>query len=243
MNLRKYTPLILGFGLAIALLLHPGLAYAEHEFGELTALADKYETDKGTKGHKYTEVYEYFFYPIKDTVRKIFEIGIAKGASLKMFRDYFPQAVIYGIDIDDKSGLASDVLKTFVADQSDREQLQAFINTYEGDFDLILDDGGHTMKQQQVSLGYLFKYVKPGGYYIVEDVHTSLYDVFGGNAGAEPDEANTTMTMINHFIRTGQINSSYMTNEEMQYLTDHIVYCNLFSRNSGRSITWIIKKK
>lgn len=198
------------------------------DFGVLSGLADKYGTDKGPRGHNYTEVYEYFFLPIKFEALKIFEIGIAEGASLKMFRDYFPNAIVYGIDIIDCSRLNSRTIKTFVADQADRRQLGDFINAAGADFDIILDDGGHTMEQQQVSFGHLFKYLKPGGYYIIEDVDTSL---MGSIYGAEEDGGNTTLTMINNYMKNVAITSRYMTTEEARYLTKNIGYANLLCVN------------
>lgn len=209
-------------------------------FNELTILADKFGTDKGSSYHYYTEVYDRFFLPIKDSARKIFEIGIEKGASLKMWQKYFPNAVIYGIDIVDCSYLDSDSIKTSVADQSDRNQLKRSIDIFGGDFDIIVDDGGHGMEQQQVSFGYLFKYVKPGGYYIIEDVHTSLLPGYGLE-----DEENSTLKMIENFIRNGKIKSKYMTEEEKSYLADRIEFCNLFRRQTKNtlSINCIFKKK
>lgn len=240
MKLKKIMSLVLRLSLVLFTILSSGCASSEYKFGELTNLADKYGTDKGSSGHYFTEVYEHFFYPIKYETHKICEIGILEGASLKMFRDYFPNAVIYGIDINDTSWLNSNTIKTFVADQSSEKQLKDFIDTYGYNFDIILDDGGHTMEQQQVSLGYLFKYLKAGGYYIIEDVHTSLY---GTDYGVEENEENTTLVMINNFIRNGRIESEYMTTEEENYLTTNIRYCNLLSRNSGNSIACIFKKK
>jgi hypothetical protein len=238
MKRGKIISLVLGLSLFLFVISGSICMGSEYKFGELTNLSDKYLTDKGSEGHYFTEVYEYFFYPIKYEAYKICEIGIAEGASLKMFRDYFPKAVIYGIDIVDCSGLNSDTIKTFVADQANRKQLKSFIDTYGYDFDIILDDGGHTMEQQQVSFGYLFKYLKPGGYYVIEDVHTSF---FGSDYGVEKNEGNTTLTMINNFIRSRKIESKYMTAEEKNYLTKNIRYCNLLSRKSG--ITCIFKKK
>ena len=240
MKLGKIIFLV--FSLALFATLGSGCAHSEYKFDGLTKLADRYGTDKGSDGHCFTEVYEYFFYPIKYNARKICEIGIDEGASLKMFRDYFPHAVYYGIDIIDSSWFNSDVTKTFIADQASREQLKDFIDTYGGDFEVILDDGGHTMEQQQISFGYLFEYLKQGGYYIIEDVHTSLPELYD-RFGVEENEENTTLTMINSFIRSGKIKSKYMTIEEENYLTAHIEYCSLLSRNSGRSITCIFKKK
>lgn len=237
MNLRKILPPVLILGLLLFFV--SGRTY---RFGTLTDLATEYRTDKG-RGHYYTEVYEYFFYPIKYKARKICEIGVATGASMKMFRDYFTNAVIYGIDIEDASQIDSGAIKTFIADQSNRGQLKSFIDTYGSDFDLILDDGGHGMEQQQVSFGYLFRHLSPGGYYIIEDVNTSLLHYCGSTYGYEGNGENTTLTMINAFISNGKVKSRYMSREEESYLTENIEYCNLLSRNEGKSITCIFKKK
>lgn len=239
MTTKRSTRLILCLSLAPWLLSGAGCTSREYKFGELTQLADKYKTDKGSILHHYTEVYEYFFYPVKSSARKICEIGVLEGSSLKMFAEFFEGAVIYGIDIKDTSHLNSDRIRTFVADQSDRKQLAAFVGANGSDFDLILDDGGHTMPQQQVSFGFLFKHVRTGGYYIIEDVHTSLLREFTVESGEE----NTTLSMINRFVQSGQIKSKYMTEDERQYLNLNISYCNLMSRDKGTSMTCIFKKK
>ena len=99
------------------------------------------------------------------------------------------------------------------------------------------------MEQQQISFGYLFKHVKPGGYYIIEDVHTSLPQYHVGY-GVEKNGENTTLTMINNYIRTAMINSKYLTPEEKNYLTENIEYCSLFFRNNKEhSLAVIFKKK
>ena len=214
----------------------------ESENSSLTTLADKYGTDKGTRGHHFANTYELFFAPIRNEAGKVFEIGVLEGASLRMWSEYFPNAKIFGIDIEDKSFLNSDRISTFVADQADRKQLQSFLDQAGGNFDVIIDDGGHSMEQQQVSFGYLFRHVKPGGYYVIEDVHTSIYEMHQGRYGATPTGVNTTLTMIDNFIRTGNIESRYMTAEERENAGLTVVYANLASRDRGRSITCIFKK-
>jgi predicted O-methyltransferase YrrM len=214
----------------------------EPAFGALTALADEYGTDKGTRGHHFASAYELYFQPIRHEARKVLEIGVLRGASLRMWREYFPNARIFGIDIEDTSSVDSDRISTFIADQSDRKQLQAFIDQAGGDFDVIVDDGGHSMEQQQVSLGYLLKHVRPGGYYVIEDVHTSIYAVYQDRFGATPTGENTTLAMIDNFVRTGNIESRYMAAKEKEDVTSNIVYANLVSQDKGRSIACIFKK-
>lgn len=230
-------------GLAVVLLAVSFSGYTRlAAFNELSVLAHRYATDKGPRDHYYTELYDRLFLPVKNSVRKVCEIGIAEGRSLKMWRQYFRKAMIYGIDINDSSKFNSDTVKTFIADQADRNQLKKFIDTLGGGFDIILDDGGHSMEQQQVSFAYLFKYVKPGGYYIIEDVHTSLA---GPKNGVEQNGENTTLTMIENFMRTGRIKSKYMTGEEAGYLNFNIKFCNMLRRKTinGFSMVCVFKKK
>jgi len=226
----------------LSVLLLTGCRESAQKFGRLTELAGN-KTDKGISGHYFTEIYEHFFSPLKDTTTKILEIGVEKGGSLQLWRDYFPKAMVYGIDIIDTSELNSKRIRTFIADQADRGQLKSAIDEFGSDFDIILDDGGHGVDQQQISFAALFPHVRPGGYYIIEDVHTSLPQIYP-HYGVEEGEGNSTLRMIENFIRTGQIESIYMTQEEMGYLKDNIDYCNLFFRNHpGHSITCLFKKK
>jgi SAM-dependent methyltransferase len=214
--------------------------------GELTRLAAGTRTDKGMRGHFYTELYDIFFLPMKKTATKILEIGIGSGDSLKMWRDYFPRATIFGIDIFPKTELDSDRIKTFVADQADRTQLHSFVGQFGGYFDIIVDDGGHHMNHQQISLGFLFKYLKPGGYYVIEDVHMSLPRFWKGY-GVKLDESNSTLNMVFEFIREMRLESFHMPRSEERYLTRYIEFCNLFMRNKlyvgSPSIMCIIKKR
>ena len=139
----------------------------------LNELATKYGTDKGKKFHNYMPIYEKYFTQIRYDVKKILEIGIKQGRSHFMWLNYFPNATVYGIDIDDKTGLEKDRFITFKCDQSDIESLNKFIELYGNDFDIIIDDGGHTMKQQQTSFKILFDALKSGGLYVIEDLFTS----------------------------------------------------------------------
>jgi len=215
---------------------------ASPTFGEMTKLAG-YTTDKGAHGHHFTEIYEHIFFPLRNEPIRIFEIGIAEGGSIELWEKYFPKARIYAIDIEDRSILNSERVTTGVVDQSRRDQLRRFIEIHGGDFDFILDDGGHQMHQQQTSFGVLFPSVKPGGYYVIEDLHTSLPFRWPGN-GVNEDESNSTLTMIQDYLRTRKFDSHFMTPAEEQYLTEHVEYCLLFFRNTeAHSMTAIFRKK
>lgn len=212
----------------------------------LTEMCERYPTDKCPYAHGFIEVYDRMFADQRDSMQRFFEIGILNGVSHLMWREYFPNAAIFGIDIKDYSEQSKGSgIETFVADQSNRIDLKAFIDKFGGNFDVILDDGGHAMDHQQVSLGYLFRYVRSGGIFIIEDIHTSLPEMYPDPFfKVSEDERNTTLLMIEYFIRTGKIRSQYMTEAEMRYLEANIESIELHYRaNSKHSIMAVIRKR
>lgn len=212
----------------------------------LTQLCEKYKSDKCDSGHKFIEIYEDLLSPYRDQMGSFFEIGILNGASHLMWREYFPNADIYGIDIKDYSAKSKGTgIKTFVADQSNREDLTNALDYFRNSFDVILDDGGHAMDHQQVSLGFLFKQLNKGGYYIIEDIHTSLPKYYPDpDFKVNENEMNTTLFMLEWYIRTGEIKSEYMTPEEIAFLEENIESVEIKFRNTRHhSIMCVIRKK
>jgi|TARA_Y100000310_G_C20704363_1_gene833739 cephalosporin hydroxylase len=162
---------------------------------ELTEIANKYKTDKGTHffdkyeggGHLYSEIYPYFLESLRDEPIKMFEIGIAKGASMLMWAEYFTKAKIVGLDImlslvDESKKLGvegggwecldnRDRLDMRQGNQVDEQLLLNIMNDYDNEFDIIIDDGSHATEHQMKSFEILYKFVKPNGYYVIEDVH------------------------------------------------------------------------
>jgi hypothetical protein len=196
--------------------------------GELCVFAGR-ATDKGVAAHRYVELLEQLLRFHRDQALRILEIGIAEGWSLRLWERYFPRAAVYGIDIE-RSDLRSPRITTFVADQADRKQLQKFLDANGGDFNVIIDDGGHTMPQQQISFGYLFPKVVPGGYYIIEDIHTSI-PRYSNEYGLDPDGGNSTLAFLMDFIRGDRMASRYLTVKENDFLNDEIDYITISARS------------
>jgi hypothetical protein len=147
----------------------------------LTELANKFGTDKGSifgEGHSYTEFYDEFFQQFKNQEEiNILEVGVLDGMSLKMYNEYFNgRCNIYGLDIDNKSHLDTENIKTFIVDQGSAEQLDNFKQII-GDtkFDIIIDDGSHQLNHQQLTLYKFHDLLKPNGIYILEDLHTFVW--------------------------------------------------------------------
>ncbi len=196
----------------------------------LNNLALKYNTDKRIGKHGYVNIYSKYFEQNRLNIKKVLEIGIFNGGSHKMWQSYFPNAIIYGIDIYNKSEYNSDRIKTYIGNSEKIEDLTNFINKYGSEFDIIIDDGGHTMLQQQNALKYLFKFIKPNGYYIIEDIHTSLRDKFIKN---DIDKNNTTLDVIQNYINKKEINSYYIQDIDKQYLENNIKECKLYILKPG----------
>jgi hypothetical protein len=150
----------------------------------LDELATKYGTDKGPEDHMYTDRYSLYLEQYRDIEFNLLEIGVFNGASIKMWKEYFPKANIVALDIDPQcKQYEEDRISIHIGDQTDVKFLQNVVNQY-GHFEIILDDGGHSWKQQIVSFETLFPLLTPGGLYFVEDMHTSyrpqsIWDDYG----------------------------------------------------------------
>ncbi|MET0727310.1 MAG: class I SAM-dependent methyltransferase [Acidimicrobiales bacterium] len=129
----------------------------------------------------YFPIYERHLAKLKDTAPTLLEIGVYRGGSLDMWRRYFGDSVkLIGIDIDPTAAELADPRSTVVlGDQADPEFLRTLVRDH-GPFDIVIDDGGHTMEQQITSIEHLFPALNVGGVYVVEDCHTSYWDSFGG---------------------------------------------------------------
>jgi len=212
--------------------------------------------DKGTihnGRHSYTYFYDKLFSDLRDEPILMLEIGVCGGGSLKMWYEYFPNATIIGLDINDESELSNDRTHVYQLDQSNDYQLESFVKQCEEkgyEFDIIIDDGSHHMRDQQVTLGYLFPLLKSKGIYVIEDLHTSLADngfpLYGKYLDIRPNRYNTTL-----FYLAESLNSLYLTPEQNEYLNDNIETIDIHNRFNPhqeeffkfRSITSSIIKK
>jgi 23S rRNA U2552 (ribose-2'-O)-methylase RlmE/FtsJ len=129
----------------------------------------------------YFDIYDRHFKRYRNQEVVILEIGVSHGGSLQMWKDYFGgKAIIYGIDIEPRcKTLEEDNIEIFIGSQSDRKFLRE-IKQQIPPIDILIDDGGHTMRQQIVSYEELFPHIKENGVYLCEDLHTSYQIEYGG---------------------------------------------------------------
>jgi len=206
---------------------------------KLSEFAKNYKTDK-LETHKFLQnVYDNILQPLKGKINTFVEIGVFYGESVRLWKDYFGCRVV-GLDADK---LNIDGVETIQCDQSKEDQLNRVIEQIK-DCDVILDDGSHIMHDQQKTLAILFKALKPGGMYIIEDLHTSVWVTPAQSRGNYGDPKKTlTLDMLNHFNTTGKIVSDYMSKEEMEYLENNIAKIDVYTVNPNESITSCIIKK
>jgi predicted O-methyltransferase YrrM len=145
---------------------------------ELCQLARKHGTDKGgghlQRGdtcHNYTPAYHKLFKDRRDDVKAVLEIGIGGGHSLRMWKEYFPNAQIIGIDCNFDCILQiEDRIKCYVADQYNEEDLRIVMKAIGHKLDLIVDDGSHEPAHQIFTAQVLLPYLAPDGVYVIEDI-------------------------------------------------------------------------
>lgn len=154
---------------------------------DLTELAQRYGSDKWGL-HRYTPYYEDHFRQHRDKAVSLLEIGIgghdrpdAGGASMRMWRQYFPRGQIYGIDVFDKSALNGSRLRTFRGHQGD-ESFLAKVLEETGPLDIIIDDGSHINRDVLTSFHYLYPRLRAGGLYVIEDLQTAYWPGYGGSS-------------------------------------------------------------
>jgi len=160
----------------------------------LCELAKTYRTDKGpwgfdgdaSPGHGYTRTYDALFRSMRHDAIVLLEIGIAKGASLLMWSEYFAEGTILGLDISlanvDRSTLAGTQgggweqlprhadIQLYEGSQDNTALLRQIAEDNGGVLDIVIDDGSHRAEHQVQTFETLFPYVAPGGYYVIEDI-------------------------------------------------------------------------
>lgn len=222
------------------------------ELDPLSAIAVEMGTDKGPFGHYYTSVYHDVLNIGRDTCKKVLEIGVLQGSSLRMWLKYFKNATVYGIDksfpffeYKDNTGTR---LKLFYADQGNPNDLNEFLRLHcmpsdKASFDLIVDDGSHMQHHQQISLACLFPFVKPGGVYIIEDVHMAFFNEKAYN----PTGCESTLRMLERFRDAGVLESVHINTDGCEFIKRHTekveIYWTRPELFGNQSITAVIYRK
>jgi hypothetical protein len=154
---------------------------------EMCRVMTRHGSDKGHGWHNYTTIYSVIFGKLRDQPLRIFELGLGTdnpklvssmgvngrpGASLRGWRELFPHALVYGADIDRDILFQEDRINTFYCDQLDRVAIQELWSQplLRDGMDIIIDDGLHTLEGNISFLSVSLDRLRPGGFYVVEDI-------------------------------------------------------------------------
>jgi len=160
----------------------------------LKSLAVHYVTDKEiTYGHNYIPGYEENFRSRRNKVKTMLEIGIglgphfdymsslhpnySMGGGLKMWRDYFPGAQIYGMDILE-CPIKEPRITTLVGNQKKSQDLLQVVHLMGGVVDIVIDDGSHVANDQVFTFKLLAEFIAKDGIYVIEDVQDKYIESF-----------------------------------------------------------------
>lgn len=177
--------------------------YNKNYQSEINTLCEKYGSDKGEStneikpynwlAHNYADIYELIFKLKKEDVKLLIECGIGTnnpnipssmgikgkpGASLRVWRDFFPNATVIGADIDKNILFSENRIQTFQCDQTDKLSISQFIinaNIKKNSADIIIDDGLHEFEAGKIFFENIIECLTDNGFYIIEDV--SLKDM------------------------------------------------------------------
>ena len=109
--------------------------------------------------------------PLRMSMSNIVEVGVEDGHSLRMWHDYFPNAVIHGVDIDRSATKhENDRIRIWIADSTDARQMEKVVKGIDGPIHLVIDDGSHHPFDQLKTFKTLFPFLAMGGFYFAEDI-------------------------------------------------------------------------
>lgn len=146
---------------------------------KLLKLGFKHGTDKQRHrfaGVGYMNVYHRYFSPLRENVRNLLEIGVLQGNSLKVWHDYFPDAQIWGVDINPSSNRDyGDRIQVITGSQTDPVVLSKVAP--DRLLDIVIDDGSHVVEHMIETFRLLWPRVAPGGLYVIEDLENIYADI------------------------------------------------------------------
>ena len=196
------------------------------------------QDDKKIIAHGYAKIYEKYLKEHKEKNLNIIELGSFYGNASAAFYFYFKNSQIYSADINPDMYLyRSKRLINFFTDTSSRSSIEKNILKKNIQFDLIIEDASHMLKDQIISLFILFKNLKSGGFFIVEEIDfpEKREDMRVGQ------EFPDLKTILNKIINKENFNSKYINENEKKYFLENFDTIKFYTGNINEIA--IIKKK
>lgn len=202
----------------------------------LIKLATAFNTDK-YGSHFYAEHYQTHFEALRKQKLNILEIGVggyeepkAGGGSLRLWKAYFTNSNIYGIDIYDKTPHNAKRIKTYKGSQVDKSFLKK-IKKDIGPINIIIDDGSHFNEHVITSFNILFPLLENNGIYVIEDLQTSYWEEvidikWGGSKNL--NAPHTSMNFLKGLIDGLNYEEFTLNNYTPDYFDKHITSIHFY---------------
>ncbi|WP_328708575.1 hypothetical protein [Microbispora hainanensis] len=195
--------------------------------------------------HYYTDAYERHFAPLRNHVSTVLELGIggyghpmSGGASLRMWKRYFHRAMVYGVDLFDKSAIEEQRITALQGDESDEQFLEDIV-ARTGPLDVVVDDGSHISANSITAFRGLWPHVRPGGYYVIEDLYTSYWPGYLGD-DVQPGGQGSTIGMIKGLVDQLHDDEEDGTHDVMAlHLYRHLVFIQKGNNRQGLTPQWV----
>lgn len=205
----------------------------------LTAIMNRQGSDKGSVhgyrtglfvGHNYTDVYERLFGDLRDRPITMLEVGVGptepgvlnasiltrgrRGGSSAGWREYFAHGDIHTMDILDCRALDQERLTNHIGDQGSRESLAALLASIGKPLDIIIDDGSHQSRHQQLTLACLFPALADDGVYVIEDLDWQP---------EEPSDIPKTLDLLHELQASATFSSPVLDDDERSEIERAVV--------------------
>jgi tetratricopeptide (TPR) repeat protein len=205
---------------------------AVEQRASLMDLAQRFRTDKWLS-HYYARHYQKHFLPRRLAALNLLEIGVGGygnprggGASLRMWKAFFPNARIFSLDINDKSAVEEERIRIFHGSQDDPEFLR-HVAAEIGRLDIIIDDGSHINQHVITAFETLFPLLADDGIYAVEDTQTSYWPSYGGSS-EDLEKTGTMHTLFKRLTDGLNYEERLIPGYEPSYFDRHIVAMHFY---------------
>ena len=206
----------------------------------LDAIGLRYGTDKSSQEHNYLHFYEELFSPWRDSAVNIVELGCWTGASLNMFAEYFPRAAVIGVDQNtERVEVLHESITVVQSDALDRDTVGRLLQKHPPT--ILIDDASHKWSHQTNAFEYYFPYVRPGGWFICEDVHTSFGDGYAHAYGDQALDAASYFAIL--ALAACGMRGTMLAPHKLPYSDGHVRLAKFVDRVIFRYHCVAVKKK
>lgn len=136
---------------------------------------DYYATDKDMPHNYIKGVYDLYFPEIRESATKILEVGIKNGGSLLLWKDYFINATIFGVDTTHCNQCSKPEHQARVIEILGNAYAPRILDAIPNELDVAIDDGSHTLQDMKFFIDNYLPKVRKGGYLFVEDIWKEEY--------------------------------------------------------------------